>query len=227
MENYILDPIPENINLDFIDDYIQKVYSKYINRNSEITPDVQKMFNVIDNFILNEEITLFSLISIILYNSIYHRNVNFTLNNVKLSNSSVHNKGVFASRPLKRGDIITLYPQHVIFKNRNKIYFRINSELTYEEYIDYSLKVDDNLYIAGFKTITNNSTYLGHMINDCSSSRNKEIYENEVLQKLNAVSVVVKYPSKNKFIIFYIATKDIEENEEIFSPYGHGYWRNR
>lgn len=241
IENYIIDPqnvILTGRILNSFTAYIKKVYLFYSRTSDDIieTPAIAKICNILDfsihkflKYINSNEMNALNMAIIILYNYTHKLSIYPDLNNVKLSNSSIHESGVFASKDIKRDTILTLYPEHIVLKNGDYIFSEDESYRRKREFMlydDYFFKTE-HFTIGGMREITHNSSYLGHMINDASNSPDEETYEAEINEKANCYFYVMLCPNNTLGFLYTIATKDISMDEEILTPYGCGYWKSR
>ena len=153
-------------------------------------------------------------------------------------------QGLFASKTIRKGDLITLYPgdalllwsktvgdftgnvtvlfgKHVALQDAN------TTRVCSDEARNYEIKIQPNASIVGDEVLKNDPSYLGHMINDGAICREtsmtaRQEYKQKSLEKHNAAIVSIK-----DCHYAVMATKDIEANDEIFVSYGEGYWLSR
>lgn len=174
------------------------------------------------------------------YLDMYHRLMDF--GRVEVRNSPIHGKGIFATRKIKRGDVVTFYFPYflnysysenekepdidicvpIISRRR---FDKEGDDKKYNELFASTIKIPGNFYLMGDDEYISDSRLLGHMVNDpCDFSKGKPDhikYEKELLQKANAS--VVSYKDDRRYV--YIgAMRDIEIGEEILVPYGGRYW---
>jgi hypothetical protein len=165
-----------------------------------------------------------------------------SLNNVCVKKSKIHGNGVFATRNLKKNDVITFYPSHCIktysLNNRKETQW---AEVGFSDYAstefknlmkknnimyeDYKQNISDKISIIGDPNDISDPNYLGHIINDgakSSSPKDKEIYEFVSREKMNSFVCPLKYG-----IIAIVALKDISIYEEIFTTYFYEYWMDK
>lgn len=166
----------------------------------------------------------------------------FSLDKVTLKPSNIHGRGVFAKIQIKKGDIITLYPCHVldIIPNAdrhlpNHVVLSVNSDPINNRFgkdwnrrdhlalYDYSFSYDDVHSLVGHPQIDDNPSYLGHFINDAakptSDPRSHSIYEIVSQSKMNCLFVPMK-----GYMVVSVALRDIDIGEELYASYGIGYW---
>jgi len=136
---------------------------------------------------------------------------------------SKYGKGVFASRKIKQGEIITIMPLKVI--NR-----RSKEAIKMKDYViglSMKYKGSNNLIASPYieKTenyISNDGMYCNEpSINQESNSGVRPIYESWTL-----LPNKLKIQTGEKYKLAVIATKDIEKDKEITWCYGPLYNRN-
>lgn len=157
------------------------------------------------------------------------------LDSAEVRKSKVHGKGVFATKDIKKDEIITFYPVDILqlpvnnegsvcsFSDRYKSKYGkiINPNVEYYKYY-----CSDNVVIIGDPTFTNNNNYLGHMINDISThdKTNKSIKAyNKIADSANCDFVE---PDDDNLFLPVLANRDIRKDEELFVSYGPQYWQN-
>jgi hypothetical protein len=154
-----------------------------------------------------------------------------TWNKVRLQ--TPRTKGVYATKNIACGEVITLYPCHVLtFDVTEFSTFYLPVDNVPNDIYD-NIRQNSNLYLTSPKTNSDhrmighpsitNSLYLGHMCNDGARSscpRDKEIYETCSLAKRNATMTLVR-----NLCTAIIATRNIVAEEEIFLSYGYDYWK--
>lgn len=153
------------------------------------------------------------------------------LNNVELKNSNIHGRGVFATKHIKSGEVITLYPGDLLnnkISNNNKlesfcqaaVEYAGNNNLLIQ---DYCFEINKTYRIYGCPNMVNDPAYLGHMCNDgADGSQLKNIYENISKERCNA-----EYKNIIDCCIAIIAINDINIGDEILVTYGYDYWIER
>lgn len=144
---------------------------------------------------------------------------------------STHGRGVFATRDIKKGDTITIYPIHGIMfdKHPTEGYATYSGDTKYDCKYSYTHARTKSDHI-GDKNKTE-PLFLGHIINDNYPS--VEDFNTDDETKLGAT--YVKYLlhcisfanctfKETKYFTVIKATKDIKKDDELFVPYGLGYW---
>lgn len=164
------------------------------------------------------------------------------INNITVKESSIHGKGVFATKDIKEGSLITFYfPYFLEYvytsvvndKEEGIVILPILSRRRFSrnnnDEIDYlrkgTIRISDHFMLVGDDQYFTDHRICGHMINDpCDFSKGKvtsEEYERQIIIKANAS--VVSYEKDRRFI-YVAATRDIKQGEEILIPYGSRYW---
>ena len=166
-------------------------------------------------------------------------NVEYPINKCYVKKSNIHGNGLYAKVSLKKREIITFYPCHVLKlipqKNRSEKHKAgfIFSKLidndyqkkimdNREYYYGYSVDVNDTYSIIGLPEISNDPSHLGHFSNDGArghTPKDKNIYDNVTMIKSNAGFEIICDCQ-----VAVIAIKDINVDEEILTIYGHDYW---
>lgn len=166
---------------------------------------------------------------------------------VHIDDSLTHGKGVFASQKIEKGDLITLYPAHYLIlhpdgdnsaKSAGAITRMgvVESQLVKDRKLsitdsmrfDYKGDIDQYYSICGDPRITDNSSYLGHMINDGvrghSTATQHKLEDQRLYYQLALMKNNSRFEVVHGMCIAVVATKDIEVGEEVFITYGYGYW---
>ena len=159
------------------------------------------------------------------------------LNKVHVGPSKIHGQGVFASRDIVLGEVITLYPGdfvNVMYptsvpKINNCLVLRgdhLPEDATHPPGATSYVRRCDSLYsIAGHPECTQDPAYLGHMINDGAMSHRPEdraIYESVSCIKSNCD--LINVPPHQPFFVAVVAMKSIRAGEEILTHYGYEHW---
>ena len=145
---------------------------------------------------------------------------------------SVHGKGLFATYPIAKGDVITIYPSDIhAFYDDDNIVYELPPEshplfATPQKLQDYVIELDDFVLVGDpFLIEEDDSSYLGHMINDgmkCSSFEGEDAYKYLSPKIANAGFCLI-----SKHFMCVVATRNIAPNEEIFVSYGVTYWQRK
>jgi hypothetical protein len=144
-----------------------------------------------------------------------------------VKSSSRHGNGLFATRDINPGEIVTFYPVHQVgFTDKNNSDKNQILGLTSELYPDYQLLIDESLSIFGIPDIHNDDQFLGHMINDPidhvdSTDLNAFItrYMLCAMHKSN-----VKPRKFGGLWVGFEATKLIPSGSEVLFPYLTRFW---
>jgi hypothetical protein len=153
-------------------------------------------------------------------------------------------RGLFASRDIMEGELITLYPGDALlvwnktvgdFGQEVGVMFgthvqgadRDASRVSTDEARSFELKIGPVHSIVADPLLTDDSAYLGHMANDGAlltkrDNESREIYSKTTVARHNAAFFVME---GSHFVA--VATKRISKDEEIFVSYGEGYWLSR
>lgn len=170
------------------------------------------------------------------------------LNNhmIEIRKSDIHGNGVFAKENIKNGTVVTFYPVDGYSENSETDY-KIADDWTNDNntdnntdnnidvtnvYENYSCVINDNLKIIGNPNNTNKSELLGHMINDsigCTfEDTNLDKIKDGIYEYYLKSNNNCKLKINEKYgLIYVVATKDIEKNEELTYQYGPMYWYTR
>lgn len=178
--------------------------------------------------------------------SLFMKTVPFPLNKVYVKQSKIHGDGVFAQTRIHKGEIITMYPCHVLIISPNEDYgtpgnvaMHVNSDLvcrmygetwrmseSFQDWHFYCLDVTKRYRIVGLPELRNDPAHMGHLINDAAKPsndpRSHQIYIDVSTSKMNCVFYPL-VPSMTAVV----AHKDIEPNEEVLACYGLPYWKSR
>lgn len=179
--------------------------------------------------------------------------VQINLESCVCARSHLHHRGVFAIKPIRQHEIITIYPTDVLTDQASynmgseqpvqysqrflecvaelskKCASDPNSEYKFmlrdvmRSMAHYEAKIDDRISVFGCPLFHHHPTYLGHMCNDAAKLstddiRAKRLYAKIALLRCNAGLVYRNH------ILFVVATRDIDEGDEILIPYGIDYW---
>lgn len=151
------------------------------------------------------------------------------INKVYISKSEYHGNGVFASRDIKRGEIITLYPSTYIFIGDKMITNLTNIEkkerqITFDIKQRYTYAFDNNFMICGHPLALEDPSFVGHMVNDGVSLRSEKhssLYNSVAPRKNNSI-----YYDIMNVCCAIVATRDIQKDEEVLVTYGCKYWNS-
>lgn len=154
-----------------------------------------------------------------LYNSYYL--------DIYIKKSKINGLGVFANKDFNKGELITRYPAHYIYKLNQYSIFNIDLELN-TNYIDYRMDLSDNIAIIGHPKLIHNMTLVGHICNDgykhnfkTNNKKNRNKYNKKAKEYNN--STFFPYDE----VITIMSGKKIKKDEEILVSYGFNYWLNQ
>mmetsp|Transcript_3380 Transcript_3380/g.5182 ORF Transcript_3380/g.5182 Transcript_3380/m.5182 type:complete len:338 (-) Transcript_3380:101-1114(-) len=177
---------------------------------------------------------------------------NLHLNRSFVATSTIPNAGygLFASRDINDGELITLYPGDAVFSfgqvgaegeeksagTINSIMFGahtkpeqrdINRVMTHEAR-GYEMEISTCTSIVGDPLIGfSDAAYIAHYANDGGyltdfGDSGRKAYQKETLERYNAANFVLEGAHMGT-----VATKLIERGSEVFISYGEGYWLSR
>lgn len=138
---------------------------------------------------------------------------------------SKHGRGVFAVKDIKKGEIATVYPTHLIINKTPREDGLVEALGRCEYDKDYTFDVSPTLTHQGDPTCEN-PNFLGHLIND---------FYHDVSELNTTGESIIKYMmhlfqssnttfTKKKHFVYIEATKDIKAGEELLIPYTPLYW---
>lgn len=166
----------------------------------------------------------------------------FVLNRVQVQGSSIHGRGVFATRRIREGELVTLYPGDYLryfprgcTRKRTRYRYTVGDHLfkyrwshdfedakKRKQLERYAFNVNSHYDIIGAPLLADDPSFLGHMCNDGAKSskpRDRLIYERISQLRMNAVCVPVM-----DACVAVVACRDIGEGEEVLLSYGYEYW---
>lgn len=223
-----------NINPN-INDNINR--NKYMNTYTD--PILKELEHILDTYTYQPKIKKNEIYDMDKINFIFEIfNLILNIDYIKISKSKIHGNGIFATKNIKKGQFITIYPVYYIFihdkyGNRYLIESPIvkQKNLTYnhETIKYYSFYFDEKSFISSDPRIIDDMLFVGHIMNDgikCKST-NENIIRNEkkVYDKISIHKNNCEYKIIKNMIIVIVATKDIEMGEELFVKYGFEYWK--
>ena len=142
---------------------------------------------------------------------------------------SDHGRGVFATRDIKKGETVTLYPAHCLATPLKNGKYEMAGECVYDW--EYALTHSHTNQIHTGDKEMEDPLFLGHLINDfCSfvgDFKEKGKSQGEMMMKyfIHALAFQnVEFHMKGKHFISIKASKDIKEGEELLVAYSPTYW---
>ena len=147
------------------------------------------------------------------------------LSKVEVKESPISNNGVFATKLIRSGELITLYPIHWLQYNKEEYIYsksHFDKEIEKKDIENYSFEINDNKTIIASHKIYDDPTFLGHKINDAATNfTSRDLYLSSGHERENAEFY------EYEFCVFIRAIKDIQIGEEILVMYGESYWFNK
>jgi SET domain-containing protein len=150
---------------------------------------------------------------------------------VYIKESKIHRFGVFANKDFEKGETITRYPAHYIYKLNEYTIYSITDRIpdnTNNGY-DYGINLDDGVFIIANPKFKDDMTLIGHICNDgfkhdfqTDNKNNRNKYNKQSKEYNNSV-----FLECDNSIINIVADKKIKKNEEILVSYGFKYWLNK
>ena len=151
--------------------------------------------------------------------------------------------GLFASRNIEEGELITLYPGDamlvwentvgdfaggvgVMFGNHVKQEDRTIDRST-DSARQYELKIGDRHSLVADPLFVDDAAYLGHMTNDAAVLASREQESVDIYVKASGEGHNAAHLELEGSHLVTMATKNIAMDEEIFASYGYGYWFSR
>mgnify|MGYP000102894048 FL=1 len=161
------------------------------------------------------------------------------LSRVRLQLSSIKGagSGVFACRPLLRGELLTLFPGDALLV-RDSDEGEIGGVLYSAGYAPpdlcgdasraYELRISETVSAVGDPEKTTDGAYLGHMCNDAwklagRGAEAEEEYRERRGRGANAIFALFAEGSH----VGVVATRNIGRGEEVYISYTGGYWLSR
>jgi hypothetical protein len=160
------------------------------------------------------------------------------IDKVEVKDSSIHGKGIFATKKIKEGEIITFYfpfyLEYVSKDDKGIILTPVISKRQYNKDNENDLltmrksaiNISNGFFLTGDNEYIGDTRFLGHIANDpCDfSSGNVDFvhYESEIIKKAN--SSIVSYTNDRRFV-YLAAIKEINIGDEILVPYGARFWQ--
>ena len=135
--------------------------------------------------------------------------------------------GVFASRDLKQGELITLYPGDGVRIEDGGSAPPLDAAIL-ERGKDYERELgrdDDSVSLLGDPALVHDRAYLGHMINDGATCAREALRTAYVAE--SAAACNVRTTSLDACHLAIVAACDMRRGEELLLAYGAGYWISR
>lgn len=139
-----------------------------------------------------------------------------------------YGRGVFATKPLKKGDYATFYPCHQIIRRTNesnKEWTVISLDGHPTHYTDYSLTLSPTIRIAGIPSF-DNLLFCGHLLNDpCKDVKITNL--RNWLSRYDNLKPNTEFDVIDDIWVGIKIIKDIKPGEELTICYGPSYWLRR
>jgi len=168
------------------------------------------------------------------------------MDKVRVSPSSTHGSGVFATRIIRKGEKITQYPEDLVFENdrQGRGYKVIGCphgtdyikakvaifEADDDQLLNYLQHVKNDIHVYGDPSI-HSPKACAHLINDavkldkidCNPAvenigKGFHAYLLQSVTRLNCMIETIKGKC------WAVATRDIQDGDELFTSYGYQYW---
>lgn len=168
-----------------------------------------------------------------------------SVNRAKVAPSPIQGQGVFATRRIEAGELITVYPGDALRfypetngelgTERNGVLFghhvpaaMRSDEAVMRDFREYSYDVDGFYALVGLPELIQDHAYIGHMCNDAATC--------EMMPPLTEAAVREKYRKESArgsnatleslldALVAVVASRPILEGEEVFVSYGAEYW---
>lgn len=138
---------------------------------------------------------------------------------VKVSNyvKDKYNKGVFATRDIKKGENVCVYFGNIL--DEDSLYEIYNEN---KDVMKYIRKGNGFLVDASIVYKLDNLKLMGGYVNDISKPKSKKKKDLEYYNKTSLICNI-EVVETNDFPI-YRARKNIKKGSELFVHYGIGYW---
>ena len=147
--------------------------------------------------------------------------------------------GLFATRDIKEGELITIFPADaILFRNgeleeicgvmygRNRTPESVS--LTDDASRAYEIRISSIHSIVGDPSLTNDAAYLGHIANDGACLTAGDDVSRMIYSKKSAESANAAFKDIHEGChMGLFSSRPISSGEEIFVSYGEGYWLSR
>ena len=141
--------------------------------------------------------------------------------------SPLHGRGVFATRDIAEGELLTLYPPDgLAYFQGGRVQCISDADDEHETFMMrfYAQQLSQTVQLLGDPDQDQDPAYIGHLINDSvgpPGSRSPEELEAAwALHNARPVSVYTQVE------VAFVATRPIEKGDEILTTYGSCYWAN-
>ena len=157
---------------------------------------------------------------------------------VELRSSLVHGKGVFATRDIAEGEVVTIYPCHEMLwrPHGEPNWVACNGGSVCPD-ANYASSVDifgGHMGAVGDPAKTDDPRYLGHMINEgvkITRLAHAAIYAtlgrrrwNVCVDDIDGIETLQAFNKGFDYNLYVRSIRDIKKDEELFTAYGPEYW---
>jgi len=149
---------------------------------------------------------------------------NGKFNKIEVKESNGKGMGVFATKKINKGEIICWYDGIFISIKDMNVLNEIVAIVSGKN--GYNQHITKNECIAGFTKVFRKGG-CAQLVNDYSTTTDEEeVLKNIINGKYNCRPEMT-YDNEGKFKhLFFIASRNIKEGEEIYYPYGAPFWKN-
>jgi len=156
-------------------------------------------------------------------------------NKVIVKESPIHDRGVFATRQINKGEIITFYPCHDV-EHDDCIFTPCNEKYKdFDFHYDYSITLNEaglDMNIHSDQNEYSNMCLVGHIVNDPCPKDVIEYIEKSNNTYENMLRYYIETNKRENSELFRIgnfvavvALRDIMVDEEILAKYDYLYWK--
>lgn len=142
---------------------------------------------------------------------------------------SVHGVGLFATRDIAEGELITCYPgDALIYQPTEGIIFGghvpealADPDAVEDEWLDYTLSEDEAYAVVGIPALDDDAAYAGHFCNDGARLVDGDVDGYELA---SAAARNAKHVDLDGLHMVTVATRRISRGEEVLVTYGEDFW---
>ncbi len=166
---------------------------------------------------------------------------------IRIGESKVHGRGVFATKEIPIGSLVTFYPADLVtyFPNKNqeiegpKNVVGFESERCKEDVArltfqgvrecieDYEFTIDEHYAIYGHPKYDLDVQYLGHFVNDRFKPDGNKITPQMYLHLSSSRANCMFYVFERGLAVGIVSIATVKEGQELFVTYGKKYWESR
>lgn len=139
--------------------------------------------------------------------------------NAQVRHSTIHEagSGLFATRELAAGELITFYPGNTVLEHGPALFHDVAMSRDHEVLFE----CDGIVRVIGNPEAIDDAAYLGHMSNDCSSCHHPSSIREYALSA--ATHANTDHVSVEGCHIATVASRRISSGEELFVSYGPNF----